>query len=186
MLLFTAQRLSGYMTLYLYQRLPYDDLVLLAHFFGGAGLIAVCTLGTAPIPFRLRAVPVMRAVVDAGWLIGSVLVLLLWWACTPAWRPESDVGLVVAVSFALVAIGVSFRPIERAISARPHARGWKIAAVVLLWQAYSIDWELQLNFLKDDQTLVRPGVQWVHLAVDLAATATGLAWTLWAQRRKSP
>lgn len=185
MLLFTVQRLTGYMSLWLYKRLPYDDLVLLAHFFGGAGLVAVCTLGTKAMPMRLRAVPVLRAMVNAGWLVGSVVVLLLWWICSPAWWPDAGATQAVAMITALTLIAFLFRPVERWVSALPAARWQKIAAVIGLWQAYSVDWELRLNFLKDNVTLHRRHVQWEHVALDVVATAAGLAWTLWVQRRRS-
>jgi hypothetical protein len=184
-LLFTAQRLTGYMTLFLYQRLPYDTLVELAHYFGGAGLIAVCTIGTGGEPMRLRSAPFVRVIVNGGWLVGSMLVLILWWMCTPAWRPSTLMWQLVAPGSALAAIGSLFRPVADAVSKWSHARAWKIATPLLLWQAYSIDWELRLNFLKDEITQQRPGVQWTHLGVDLIATASGLAWTLWVQRAHS-
>jgi hypothetical protein len=182
-LLFTAQRLTGYMTLFLYQRLPYDTLVELAHYFGGAGLIAVCTMGTANEPMKLRSVPLIRVVVNGGWLVGNLLVLVLWWMCTPAWRPSTLAWQLAASAVTVAVIVAIFRPIESTVSKWPHARAWKNAAPILLWQAYSIDWELRLNFLKDEMTQQRPGVQWAHLGVDLLATASGLAWTLWVQRR---
>ena len=183
-LLFTLQRLTGYMGLWLYKHLPYDDLVLLAHFFGGAGLVAVCTLGTKEMPMRLRAVPVLRALVSAGWLVGSVVVLLLWWICSLAWWPDDGATQAVVMIAALALIALIFRPVERRVSALSNARWWKITTVVGLWQAYSVDWELRLNFLKDNVTLHRRHVQWEHVALDVAATAVGLAWTLWMQRRR--
>ncbi|MBI3885306.1 MAG: hypothetical protein HY302_06200 [Opitutae bacterium] len=182
-LLFTVQRLTGYMSLWLYQRLPYDDLVLCAHFFGGAGLVAVCTLGTKAMPMRLRAVPGLRALVTAGWLVGSVVVLLLWWICSPALWPDDGARQAGALLAVLALVAGLFRRVERFVSALPAARWWKIAAVVALWQGYSVDWELRLNFLKDDVTLHRRHIQWEHVALDGVATAAGLAWTLWVQRR---
>ena len=122
MLLFTVQRLTGYMSLWLYKRLPYDDLVLLAHFFGGAGLVAVCTLGTKAMPMRLRAVPVLRAMVSAGWLVGSVVVLLLWWICSPALWPDDGATQAVAMIAALALNAFLFRPVENWVSTQPTAR----------------------------------------------------------------
>lgn len=181
--LFTAQRLTGYMSLFLYKRLPYDDLVLLAHFFGGAGLVAVCTIGASGAPMHLRSVPVLRALVSAGWLVGCVVVLLLWWICNPAWWPGAGAAQAAAMIAALGLVALLFRPVEKFVSSLPAARWWKIAAVVALWQAYSLDWELRLNFLKDAVTLSRRHVQWDHIALDLVATAAGLAWALWVQRK---
>lgn len=181
-LLFTAQRLTGYMGLWLYKRLPFEDLVLLAHFLGGAGLIAVCTIGVNGAPMHLRSVPVLRALVSAGWLVGSVVVLLLWWVCNPAWWPESGAVQAGVMTAALALVALTFRPIEKFVSSLPAARGWKIATVVAIWQAYSLDWELRLNFLKDAVTLSRRHVQWDHIALDVVATATGLAWALWVQQ----
>lgn len=182
MLLFTVQRLTGYMSLYLYKRLPYDDLVLLAHLFGGAGLIAVCTIGVNGAPMHLRSVPVLRALVSAGWLVGCVVVLLLWWICNPAWWPEAGAAQAAVMTAALALVALLFRPVEKFFSSLPAARWWKIAALVALWQAYSLDWELRLNFLKDAVTLSRRHVQWDHIALDVVATAAGLAWALWVQR----
>ena len=183
-LLFTAQRLTGYMSLFLYKRLPYDDLVLLAHFFGGAGLVAVCTIGAKAVPMHLRSVPVLRALVAAGWLVGSVVVLLLWWVCNPAWWPESGAAQAAAMSAALVLVALTFRSVEKFVSSLPASRWWKIATVIGIWQAYSLDWELRLNFLKDNVTMHRRDVQWDHIALDLVATTAGLAWALWVQRPK--
>lgn len=184
-LLFTAQRLTGYMSLYLYRRLAYEDLILLAHLFGGAGLVAAATMGTADTPMRLRAVRLIRVVVNAGWSIASFLVLALWWMCVPSWRPEST-GTQIALALGILgAIAVAARPIERCVSALASSRAVKIGLPVILWQAYSVDWELRLNFLKDEVTGTRAAVQWNHVATDVVATALGLAWTLWVQRREA-
>ncbi|MBI3875453.1 MAG: hypothetical protein HY300_05745, partial [Verrucomicrobia bacterium] len=127
----------------------------------------------------------LRAMVNAGWLVGSVVVLLLWWICSPALWPDDDAMQIVALTVAFGVIAALFRPVERWVSARSGARWWKIATVVTLWQAYSVDWELRLNFLKDNVTLHRHHVQWEHVALDAVATVAGLAWTLWVQRRFS-
>jgi hypothetical protein len=184
--LFTLQRLTGYMTLFVYQRLPYDDLVYFAHFFGGTGLVAACTMGTAQTPMKTRTLPLVRVIANAGWLVGSLLVLFLWWICNPAWRPHNALAQSEVIAAALLAIIAVFRPINRFVSRLPQSRTWKIVTPVFLWVTYSLDWELRLNFLKDEVTRHRPGVQWLQIAVDLLATATGLAWTLWVQRRWPP
>jgi hypothetical protein len=181
-LLFTAQRLTGYMTVYLYQHLAYERLIYAAHFFGGAGLVAACTMGSTPAKFQLRSVPFIRVVVNVGWLVGGLLVLVLWWMCTPAWRPESDIGQMAAMMFVIVTVLVIVRPIDNAISNSGRARLWKLAVPTILWQAYSLDWELRLNFLKDETALTRADVQWPHVAIDLFATTAGLAWTLYVAR----
>jgi hypothetical protein len=182
-LLFTAQRLTGYMSLYLYQRLPYDDLVLLAHFLGGAGLVAAATMGTSDTPMKLRSVRLIRVVVNAGWLVASFLVLVLWYVCVPRWRPETSSTQIAAALAMLAVLAALARPVDRFVSALSCVRVVKIILPVMLWQAYSLDWELRLNFLKDEMTATRAAVQWNHVATDLLATALGLSWTLWVQRR---
>lgn len=183
-LLFTAQRLTGYMTLWLYKRLPYDYLVLAAHVLGGAGLVVACTLGAQPVRMQLRTIPLGRVLANHGWSLGGFLVLLLWWMCWPGLRPETNAGRIVGATVFFAAMLASLRWFEAWVAARPDARLWRWLWPVGLWQAYSLHWELALNFLKDDLTVLRAGVQWDQVAADAAGTVLGLLWVRWAARRR--
>ncbi len=173
---FTAQRLTGYMTLWLYQRLPYEYLVLAAHVVGGAALVAACTLGAQPVRLQARTIPLWRVLANHGWSLGGFLVLLLWWMCWPGLRPETNPGRALGAAVFLVALLAVLPRFEAWVAARPDARGWRWAWPVGLWQAYSLHWELGLNFLKDDLTVLRAGVQWEQVAADVAGTALGVWW----------
>lgn len=181
--LFTAQRLTGYMGLWLYQRLAYEHLVLAAHVLGGAGLVVALTLGAREVAMQSRAIPVWRVVANHGWSVGAFLVVLLWWMCWPGLRPETNEGRAVAAVVFVAAMLAGLRPFEAWVARQAHARAWRIWLPVTLWQAYSLHWELALNFLKDDVTVRRGAVQWEQIAADALATALGLAWARWAARR---
>lgn len=181
-LLFTAQRLTGYMGLWLYHHLAYEHLVLAAHVLGGAGLVVVFTLGAREVAMQSRVIPVWRVVANHGWSVGAFLVVLLWWMCWPGWRPATNGGRALAASVYLVAMLAALRPFEAWVAVRPRARAWRVWLPVVLWQAYSLHWELALNFLKDDVTGQRGAVQWEQIAADFAGTALGLAWAWWAAR----
>ncbi|WP_415909821.1 hypothetical protein [Oleiharenicola sp. Vm1] len=182
-LLFTAQRLTGYMGLWLYQRLAYHHLVLAAHVVGGAGLVVVLTLGARPTPMRGRTLPGLHVVANHGWSVGSFLVVWLWWMCWPALRPAGLAGWIAAAAAGAGLMLATLRRIEAWVARRPRAEAWRVGVPVVLWQAYSLHWELALNFLKDDVTARRGAVQWEQIAADLAGTALGLAWARWAARR---
>lgn len=182
-LLFTAQRLTGYMGLWLYHHLAYASLVLAAHVVGGAGLVVALTLGARETPMQARIIPVWRVVANHGWSVGSLLVLLLWWMCWPALRPASDAGRLAAAAVFVAAMLAALRPFEAWVAGRARPKAWRIWLPVGLWQAYSLHWELALNFLKDDVTARRGAVQWDQIAADLLGTALGLAWARWAARK---
>lgn len=181
-LLFTAQRLTGYMGLWLYQHLAYAYLVLVAHIVGGAGLVVTLTLGARAVPMQSRLIPLWRVVANQGWSVGSFLVLLLWWMCWPGLRPATDAGRLVAAAVFLAGMLAALRPFEAWVAGRAHARTWRLALPVALWQLYSLHWELGLNFLKDEVTVRRGAVQAEQIAADLLGTALGLAWARWAAR----
>lgn len=181
-LLFTAQRLSGYMGLWLYHHLPYQALVLIAHVAGGAGLVVALTLGAREVPMRARSVPAWRVMANHSWSTGSFLVLLLWWMCWPALRPETNTGRTVAASLAVIVLLATLRKFENWVAARRRPLAWRIWLPVALWQAYSLHWEVALNFLKDDVTVQRGGLQWDQIVADFVGTALGLAWARWAAR----
>lgn len=181
--LFTAQRLTGYMGLWLYQRLAYEHLVLAAHVVGGAGLVAALTLGAHEVAMRSRVIPVWRVVANHGWSVGACLVVLLWWMCWPGLRPETNEGRALGAAVFLAAMLAGLRPFEAWVAGRARAKAWRVWPPVVLWQAYSLHWELALNFLKDDVTAQRGAVQWEQIAADFAATLLGLAWTRWAARQ---
>lgn len=181
-LLFTAQRLTGYMGLWLYHHLAYEYLVLAAHVAGGAGLAVALTLGARAVPMQSREIPVWRVVANHGWSVGSFLAVLLWWMCWPGLRPGTDAGRAMAAAVFVAAMLAALRPFEAWVAARAHASAWRVWLPVALWQAYSLHWELALNFLKDDVTGRRGAVQWEQIAADLAGTALGLAWARWAAR----
>lgn len=181
--LFTAQRLTGYMGLWLYRHLPYESLVLAAHVVGGAGLVVTLTLGAREAPMQARAIPVWRVVANHGWSVGSFLVVLLWWMCWPGLRPATDEGRAIAAAVFLAAMLVALRPFEAWMATR--AQAWRVWLPVALWQAYSLHWELALNFLKDDVTARRGAVQWEQIAMDFAGTALGVAWARWAARNQA-
>jgi len=180
--LFTAQRLTGYMGLWLYHHLAYEYLVLAAHVVGGAGLVVALTLGAREAAMRSRAIPVWRVVANHGWSVGSFLVVLLWWMCWPGLRPAANEGRAIAAGVFLAAMLVTLRPFEAWVATR--AQAWRVWLPVVLWQAYSLHWELALNFLKDDVTAQRGAVQWEQIAADLAGTALGVAWARWAARNR--
>jgi hypothetical protein len=177
---FTAQRLTGYMGLWLYKHLAYEHLVLAAHVLGGAGLVVACTLGVHAVPMRARGVPLLRVVANHGWSVGSFVVLWLWWMCWPGLRPAMELGRLIGTAMFVAVMLATVRSLERRIT----WRAWRVALPVLLWQAYSLHWELVLNFLKDDVTLSRGAVQWEQIAADFAGTALGLAWVRWAVRTR--
>ena len=183
-LLFTAQRLTGYMTLWLYKRLPYEYLVLAAHVVGGAALVVAGTLGAQPVRMQARTIPLLRVLANHGWSLGGFLVLLLWWMCWPAWRPETNAGRVVGAAVFLAVVLAGLRRFEAWVAARERARAWRGLWLVGLWQAYSLHWELWLNFQKDDLTALRAHVQWEQVAADVAGTLLGLAWVAWASRAR--
>jgi hypothetical protein len=180
--LFTAQRLTGYMGLWLYHHLAYESLVLAAHVVGGAGLVVALTLGARAVSMQSRAIPVWRVVANHGWSVGSFLVVLLWWMCWPPWRPATDEGRALAAAGFLAAMLAALRPFKAWVAARAHARAWRVWLPVALWQAYSLHWELALNFLKDDVTARRGAVQWEQIAADFIGTALGIAWARWVAR----
>lgn len=181
-LLFTAQRLTGYMGLWLYQHLAYHYLVLIAHVVGGAGLVVSLTLGARNVAMQSRIIPVWRVVANHGWSVGSFLVVLLWWMCWPAWRPGTDAGRIVAAAVFVAAMLAALGTFEHWVAMQRHATAWRVWLPVALWQAYSLHWEVALNFLKDDVTAQRGAVQWEQIATDFAGTALGLAWARWAAR----
>jgi len=181
-LLFTAQRLTGYMGLWLYKHLAYEVLVLGAHVVGGAGLVVCLTLGARETPMRARSVPVLRVVANHGWSVGSWLVVLLWWMCWPGVRPGTDVARVIAAAIFVTVMLLTLRHGEAWIGGRQHATAWRVWLPVVLWQAYSLHWELALNFLKDDVTAQRGAVQVDQIAADVIGTLLGLAWARWAAR----
>ncbi len=178
----TAQRLTGYMGLWLYQRLAYEHLVLAAHVIGGAGLVVTLTLGARAVAMRSRAIPLGRVVANHGWSVGAFLVVLLWWMCWPGFRPATNEGRALAAGVFVAAMLAALRPFEAWVARQAHASAWRVWLPVALWQAYSLHWELALNFLKDDVTVRRGAVQWEQVAADFAATALGLAWARWAAR----
>jgi len=183
-LLFTAQRLTGYMGLWLYHHLAYQVLVLIAHGLGGAALVAALTLGARETPMRARTLPVLRVVANHGWSVGSFLALLLWWMCWPTLRPETNAGRIAVAALALAVLLAGLRTFERWVAARPCPTAWRIWLPVTLWLAYSLHWEVALNFLKDDVTVRRGAVQWEQVAADFAGAALGLAWSRWAARAR--
>lgn len=181
-LMFTAQRLTGYMGLWLYHHLAYEFLVLAAHVVGGAGLVVALTLGARGAVMQTRAIPVWRVVANHGWSVGGFLVVLLWWMCWPAWRPATDEGRVIAAGVYFAAMLAALRPFEAWVAMRPRARAWRVWLPVALWQAYSLHWELALNFAKDEVTARRGAVQWEQIAADFAGTALGILWARRAAR----
>lgn len=182
-LLFTAQRLTGYMGLWLYHHLAYGSLVLAAHVIGGAGLVVALTLGAREAAMQSRVMPVWRVVANHGWSVGSFLVVLLWWMCWPGLRPGTNEARAVGAAFFVAAMLAGLRPFEAWVATRARAKAWRVWLPVVLWQAYSLHWELALNFLKDDVTARRGAVQWEQVAADFAGTALGIAWARWAARR---
>lgn len=184
-LLFTAQRLTGYMGLWLYHHLAYHVLVLIAHGAGGAALVAALTLGARETPMRTRTLPVLRVVANHGWSVGSFLALLLWWMCWPALRPETNAGRAVAAALAVAVMLAGLRTFERWVAARRHPTAWRVWLPVALWLAYSLHWEVVLNFLKDDVTAQRGAVQWEQVAADFVGAALGLAWSREAARSQN-
>jgi hypothetical protein len=181
-LLFTAQRLTGYMGLWLYQHLAYESLVLAAHVLGGAGLVVALTLGAREVAMQSRVIPVWRVVANHGWSVGSFLVVLLWWMCWPGWRPATNEGRTIAAGVFVAAMLAALRPCEAWVATRVRASAWRVWLPVVLWQAYSLHWELALNFLKDDVTARRGAVQAEQIVADVAGTALGIVWARWAAR----
>lgn len=131
---------------------------------------------------RLRDVPVIRVLAKEAWLVGSFLVVLLWWMCWPAWRPESAGGKLAGAAGFGVATILWLRPARSWFERRELGWGWRLGLFVVLWQAYSLDWELRLNFQKDDVTVFRGSPQWEQIAIDWVGSSVGVVWG-WAINR---
>jgi hypothetical protein len=156
--------------------------VLAAHVLGGAGLVVALTLGAREVAMQSRVIPVWRVVANHGWSVGSFLVVLLWWMCWPGWRPATNEGRTIAAGVFVAAMLAALRPFEAWVATRVRASAWRVWLPVVLWQAYSLHWELALNFLKDDVTARRGAVQAEQIVADVAGTALGIVWARWAAR----